>query len=94
MGREIIHIQVGQYVITSHSFLLPFAFLVVPLCSNLYRCGNQIGNSFWQNISEEHGVDASGKCSGSDLQKERLDVYFNDANSRYVPRSVLVDLGN
>jgi tubulin beta len=68
MGREIIHIQVGQ-------------------------CGNQIGNSFWQNITQEHGVDATGKCTGSDLQKERLDVYFNDANSRYVPRAVLVDLG-
>jgi tubulin beta len=68
MGREIIHIQVGQ-------------------------CGNQIGNAFWHTISEEHGIDGNGACNGTDLQKERLDVYFNDANSRYVPRAVLVDLG-
>lgn len=88
MGREIIHVQVGQYVF---SFLV---LLSVVFCKSYStRCGNQIGNSFWQNISQEHGVDASGKCSGSDLQKERLDVYFNDANSRYVPRAVLVDLG-
>jgi len=67
MGREIIHIQVGQ-------------------------CGNQIGNKFWENITEEHGISPDGSCNGSDLQKERLDVYLNDARGKFVPRSILVDL--
>ncbi|MCJ1308081.1 Tubulin beta chain (Beta tubulin) [Agyrium rufum] len=58
------------------------------------QCGNQIGAAFWQTISGEHGLDASGNYKGtSDLQLERLNVYFNEAaNLKYVPRAVLVDL--
>ncbi|KAL8761269.1 MAG: hypothetical protein Q9184_002592 [Pyrenodesmia sp. 2 TL-2023] len=58
------------------------------------QCGNQIGAAFWQNISGEHGLDGSGTYNGtSDLQLERMNVYFNEAaNNKYVPRAVLVDL--
>lgn len=58
------------------------------------QCGNQIGAKFWESISDEHGIDAKGNYNGeSDLQKERLNVYFNEANGgRYVPRSVMMDL--
>ncbi|QIX02254.1 hypothetical protein AMS68_007771 [Peltaster fructicola] len=58
------------------------------------QCGNQIGAAFWQNISGEHGLDGSGVYNGtSDLQMERLNVYFNEASGdKYVPRAVLVDL--
>ncbi|KAL8736271.1 MAG: hypothetical protein Q9166_000426 [cf. Caloplaca sp. 2 TL-2023] len=58
------------------------------------QCGNQIGAAFWQNISGEHGLDGSGTYNGtSDLQLERMNVYFNEAaNTKYVPRAVLVDL--
>ncbi|KAI4127804.1 MAG: hypothetical protein LQ338_003033 [Usnochroma carphineum] len=58
------------------------------------QCGNQVGAAFWQNISGEHGLDASGTYNGtSDLQLERMNVYFNEAsNNKYVPRAVLVDL--
>ncbi|XP_049887880.1 tubulin beta chain-like [Pectinophora gossypiella] len=58
------------------------------------RCGNQIGGKFWEVISDEHGIDPNGAYSGdSDLQLERINVYYNDgAKSTYVPRSVLVDL--
>ncbi|KAL8854587.1 MAG: hypothetical protein Q9221_000622 [Calogaya cf. arnoldii] len=58
------------------------------------QCGNQIGAAFWQMISAEHGLDASGNYEGtSDLQLERMNVYFNEAASnKYVPRAVLVDL--
>ncbi len=57
------------------------------------QCGNQIGSKFWEMISEEHGVDAKGNFAGNDIQKERLNVYFNEAsNNRYVPRAVLMDL--
>lgn len=58
------------------------------------QCGNQIGSKFWESITEEHGIDHKGHYFGSnDLQKDRLDVYFSEANeNRYVPRSVMVDL--
>nr|UBO76128.1 beta-tubulin [Chrysosphaeria jannelii] len=58
------------------------------------QCGNQIGAAFWQQISREHGLDDNGIYNGvSDLQLERLNVYFNEAaDEKYVPRAVLVDL--
>jgi tubulin beta len=47
-----------------------------------------------QVISDEHGVDPTGTYHGdSDLQLERINVYFNEATGgRYVPRAVLFDL--
>ncbi|RMZ86717.1 hypothetical protein DV736_g6057, partial [Chaetothyriales sp. CBS 134916] len=47
-----------------------------------------------QQISGEHGLDGSGVYNGtSDLQLERMNVYFNEATgNKYVPRAVLVDL--
>ncbi|CAI8046867.1 Tubulin beta-1 chain [Geodia barretti] len=58
------------------------------------QCGNQIGSKFWEVISDEHGIDPTGKYAGdSDLQLERIDVYYNEASGgKYVPRGVLVDL--
>ncbi len=58
------------------------------------QCGNQIGSKFWEVISDEHGVDPTGHYNGdSDLQLERINVYFNEATGgRYVPRAVLMDL--
>jgi tubulin beta len=58
------------------------------------QCGNQIGAKFWEVISDEHGVDPTGTYHGdSDLQLERINVYFNEATGgRYVPRAVLMDL--
>jgi len=58
------------------------------------QCGNQIGGKFWEVISEEHGIDKTGVYGGdSDLQLERINVYYNEASGgKYVPRAVLVDL--
>ncbi|CAJ0872540.1 15084_t:CDS:2 [Entrophospora sp. SA101] len=58
------------------------------------QCGNQIGAKFWEVISDEHGIDYSGAYQGdSDLQLERISVYYNEAaGGKYVPRAVLVDL--
>ncbi|XP_050360178.1 tubulin beta chain-like [Nymphalis io] len=58
------------------------------------QCGNQIGSKFWEIISDEHGIDETGIYKGvSPLQKERLNVYYNEASGgKYVPRAVLVDL--
>ena len=49
---------------------------------------------FWEVISDEHGIDPTGMYVGdSDLQLERISVYFNEGSSgKYVPRAVLVDL--
>ncbi|XP_078282476.1 tubulin beta-4 chain-like isoform X4 [Rhinoraja longicauda] len=58
------------------------------------QCGNQIGSKFWEVISDEHGVDPTGIYRGeSDLQLERINVYFNEATGgKFVPRAILVDL--
>lgn len=51
-------------------------------------------SQFWEVISDEHGIDPNGYYHGeSDLQHERIDVYYNEASSgKYVPRAVLIDL--
>merc|ERR1712100_289956 len=43
---------------------------------------------------DEHGVDPTGTYHGdSDLQLERINVYYNEATGgRYVPRAILMDL--
>ncbi|CAO3592238.1 unnamed protein product [Absidia cylindrospora] len=52
------------------------------------QCGNQIGQKFWETISQEHGLDATGAYSGdNDLQLERINVYYNEGSTgQYVPR--------
>ncbi|KAK2121475.1 hypothetical protein P7K49_002861 [Saguinus oedipus] len=49
---------------------------------------------FWEVISDEHGINSTGiYCGDSDLQLERINVYYNEASGgRYVARAVLVDL--
>lgn len=38
---------------------------------------------FWEVISDEHGIDPTGSYHGdSDLQLERIDVYFSEAQGR------------
>merc|ERR1712176_363435 len=58
------------------------------------QCGNQIGAKFWEVMADEHGIDPTGTYHGdSDLQLERINVYYNEATGgRYVPRAVLMDL--
>ena len=58
------------------------------------QCGNRIGNSFWETISQEHGLNERGKYEGnSDLELERIDVFFNETSKgNYQSRSLLIDL--
>ena len=36
---------------------------------------------FWEIISDEHGIDPTSSYQGeSDLQLERINVYYNEAN--------------
>ena len=58
------------------------------------QCGNQIGQKFWEVISDEHGICGDGGYQGDMHQQlERINVYYNEASGgKYVPRAVLVDL--
>jgi len=58
------------------------------------QCGYEIEAKFWEIISREHGMNPTGVYVGdSDLQLERINVYYNEASKgKYVPRAVLVDL--
>lgn len=45
---------------------------------------------FWEVISDEHGIDPSGNYVGdSDLQLERISVYYNEASCEYHSSSIL-----
>ena len=52
------------------------------------QCGNQIGAKFWEVISAEHGIDPTGTYHGdSDLQLERINVYYNEAFAKALRRT-------
>ena len=39
---------------------------------------------FWEVISDEHGIDPTGSYHGdSDLQLERINVYYNEAAGKF-----------
>ena len=60
----------------------------------LLRLTEPIPSCDAQVICDEHGIDPTGTYHGdSDLQLERINVYYNEATGgRYVPRAVLMDL--
>ena len=44
-----------------------------------------IFSQFWEVISDEHGIDPTGVYQGdSDLQLERINVYYNEASGKAV----------
>ncbi|XP_055911828.1 beta-Tubulin at 65B [Eupeodes corollae] len=57
------------------------------------RCGNLVGDAFWDVISREHGIKASGEFAGtSHLQLERMNVYFNETDrGNFYARAIAVD---
>jgi tubulin beta len=65
------------------------------------QAGNQISNSFWKTIIDEHGIDEKGNLiksskgdkDFSDTRSSGIDVYFEEGRTgNYVPRAILVDL--
>nr|GEX58626.1 tubulin beta-2 chain [Tanacetum cinerariifolium] len=45
------------------------------------QCGNQIGAKFWEVVCAEHGIDSTGRYQrDTDLQLERINVYYNEAS--------------
>jgi tubulin beta len=48
-----------------------------------------LSSHFWEIISDEHGIDASGSYRGdSCLQLERINVYYNEAAGEYLDVSL------
>ncbi len=42
-------------------------------------------SQFWEVISDEHGIDPTGSYQGdSDLQLDRISVYYNEASGRKI----------
>jgi len=40
---------------------------------------------FWEVISDEHGIDPTGSYHGdSDLQLDRISVYYNEASGKHM----------
>ena len=56
--------------------------------------GNRVSTKFWELIAQEHGINtAATYCGTSDLQEDKIDVYFNQVKSgHYLARAVLADL--
>lgn len=52
-------------------------YLLIIIITTLF---SQMGTKFWEVISDEHGIDPTGTYHGdSDLQLERINVYYNEA---------------
>uniref|UniRef100_A0A915EL61 Tubulin gamma chain n=1 Tax=Ditylenchus dipsaci TaxID=166011 RepID=A0A915EL61_9BILA len=59
------------------------------------QCGNQIGTEFWKTLCQEHGIGLDGVLLQPNKPGEdKKDIFFNELNcgTRFMPRSVLVDL--
>lgn len=60
------------------------------------QAGNQVSSKAWESILREHALDNTGHFTeaATDVHKYGIDVYFQETEgAKYVPRSVLVDLG-
>ena len=82
--REIVHLQAGQcgnqigakvrgqykrHVYAKRSLIMFFHSI----------------HQFWEVISDEHGIDPTGTYHGdSDLQLERINVYYNEATGNLI----------
>ena len=48
-----------------------------------FNSENDFYFQFWEVISDEHGIDPTGTYHGdSDLQLERINVYYNEATGK------------
>ena len=57
------------------------------------QAGNQIGTAFWDVILREHGLSKTGFVENVDDDSlSRANVFFNEVESRFIPRAILADL--
>lgn len=94
--REIVHLQAGQCgnQIGAKVSVQQRGSPASLFCNTSFLYPQLFPLQFWEVISDEHGIDPTGTYHGdSDLQLERINVYYNEATGgKYVPRAVLVDL--
>ena len=78
--REIVHLQAGQC-----GNQIGAKFWEIIRCRNCLSFRSDVGPS---SSSDEHGIDPTGSYTGeSDLQLERINVFYNEAGAgKYVPR--------
>ena len=93
--REIVHMQAGQcgnQIGAKVSYVLCFVnfFFRNPSRRSIYVVFKRryFLLQFWEVISDEHGIDPTGAYHGdSDLQLERINVYYNEATGMKVKRN-------
>ncbi|ODV98199.1 hypothetical protein PACTADRAFT_78594 [Pachysolen tannophilus NRRL Y-2460] len=62
------------------------------------QCGNQIGQKFWQQLCNEHGIlpDGTGMPvpDSVKIREDQTNIFFqsNSDDNRYTPRALLIDL--
>ena len=60
------------------------------------QCGTQVGAKFWEEIAQEHALDAQGNYTGGEdiVRRQKINVFFKEEQSsgRYAPRAVFADL--
>lgn len=58
---------------------MAFLYKLIKSVEIMWHCPFQ----FWEVISDEHGIDPTGTYHGdSDLQLERINVYYNEATGK------------
>ncbi|MGH0152503.1 UNVERIFIED_CONTAM: hypothetical protein FKN15_022463 [Acipenser sinensis] len=92
--RSLQHRRPEKKMVPYASEALKGAALIYLWVISLGARGPSFGGQFWEVISDEHGIDPTGSYHGdSDLQLERINVYYNEASgNKFVPRAILVDL--
>ncbi|KAF2028657.1 tubulin-domain-containing protein [Setomelanomma holmii] len=58
------------------------------------QCGNSVGQQFWQQLCQEHGINRDGNLEDFATEGgDRKDVFFYQSDdTRYIPRAILLDL--
>ena len=58
------------------------------------QCGNSVGQQFWQQLCQEHGINQDGNLEDFATEGgDRKDVFFYQSDdTRYIPRAILLDL--
>ena len=82
--REIVHLQAGQCGNQIGAKVQSTSrWNIVCLVRKRSWILALFGFQFWEVISDEHGIDPTGTYHGdSDLQLERINVYYNEATGK------------
>ncbi|PAV89086.1 hypothetical protein WR25_08941 [Diploscapter pachys] len=57
------------------------------------QCGNQLAQSFWKSLCDEHGIDERGQPIHDMDPTDNKEMFFYQADdNHYIPRAILIDL--